>query len=90
MPESKRYVRVAKQLTTETAHRLINYPGKCAHLHGHTYRWEMGVTVRGLDKYDMSMDFGDIKRLMAQFAFNIYDHALVPVSYTHLTLPTKA
>jgi len=34
-------MRITKQYRTETAHRLMNYDGKCSHLHGHSYLWEV-------------------------------------------------
>lgn len=44
------------------AHRLMNYNGKCEHLHGHNYR--VHVTVRAPSPGDggMVIDFGDLKK----------------------------
>jgi 6-pyruvoyltetrahydropterin/6-carboxytetrahydropterin synthase len=57
---------INKEFRFEAAHRLHNHGGKCAHLHGHSYR--VIVTVTGLIKpadgapdEGMVMDFSDVK-----------------------------
>jgi 6-pyruvoyl-tetrahydropterin synthase len=49
-----------------TGHRQIGYPGHCAWVHGHT--WRGTITIRceefPRDHLDMSLDFGDLKRIM--------------------------
>ncbi len=66
---------ITKTLVTETAHRLTDYSGKCAHLHGHSYHWV--VTVEGnLDHRGIVADFGDVKKCMEN-GFGFLDHALV-------------
>ena len=72
---------VTKRITTETGHRLINYNGKCAHLHGHRYEWE--VTVSSLsptnytnDQTGMVVDFKDLKAIMKE-VIEPLDHAFV-------------
>lgn len=66
---------VTKVLQTETGHRLTNYSGKCAHLHGHSYRWE--VTVEGrAENNGMVIDFKQLKQLMEE-VIGPLDHALV-------------
>lgn len=66
---------VTKQMRTETGHRLLNYEGRCAHLHGHSYLWE--VTVEGvLDHRGMAVDFKDLKKHMMT-VIDPFDHALV-------------
>ena len=44
------------------AHRLKDYDGECANLHGHT--WEVEVTVQHTTLWDngIAMDFKDIKK----------------------------
>lgn len=69
-------ITVTKQMRTETAHRLLNYDGRCAHLHGHSYLWECEVGGPGLDSRAMVADFKDVKRAMYG-VLDILDHALV-------------
>lgn len=66
---------VTKIMWTETAHRLVNYQGKCAHLHGHSYRWEVSASGP-LDERGMVLDFADLKDTMEQ-VIGPLDHALV-------------
>src|SRR3989442_15945781 len=60
-----RYGIVTKIFHFESAHHLPRHRGKCAHLHGHSYRLE--VTIRGPIKdmpgasdHGMGMDFDDL------------------------------
>ncbi|MBE0432956.1 6-carboxytetrahydropterin synthase [candidate division WOR-3 bacterium] len=39
------------------AHQVKGYPGDCAGLHGHTYKIQVRVGVRNLDKIGMGVDF---------------------------------
>ena len=68
---------VTKGITTETAHRLTNYKGKCAHIHGHSWRWEVVVEVSRPDARGISIDFGDLKKIMVENIEEVFDHALV-------------
>lgn len=73
-------VSVTKIMTTETAHRLINYSGKCAHMHGHSYRWEVTAQLPNgsVDpSNDISVDFGDLKYAMIRCIHEPFDHACV-------------
>lgn len=73
-------ISVTKCMTTETAHRLCRYGGKCAHIHGHSYRWE--VTVALTNDYisalnQISVDFSELKDAMRAVIYKRFDHALV-------------
>ena len=48
------------------AHRLKDYPGSCASLHGHN--WEVTVFIRGekLDPLGMLVDFRDVKKAVRE------------------------
>ncbi|OAT81347.1 6-carboxytetrahydropterin synthase QueD [Desulfotomaculum copahuensis] len=48
------------------AHRLSNYQGQCANLHGHT--WQLEVTVKGekLDANGMLLDFKALKEMVGR------------------------
>lgn len=67
---------VTKQLRTETAHRLMDYDGRCAHLHGHSYLWEVTATAPELSSNGMIVDFKDLKAAM-NTVLDEFDHALV-------------
>ena len=43
------------------AHQVKGYPGDCAGLHGHTYRIQVKVRAKMLDKLGMAIDFRHVK-----------------------------
>ena len=67
---------VTKQYRTETGHRLMNYKGKCAHLHGHSYLWEVTVQSPRLDERGMVIDFKELKAVMEKILEPL-DHAML-------------
>lgn len=53
---------VRKDVTFDSAHRLVKgYPGKCRHLHGHTWRATFEIAREKLDEYAFVRDFSDFK-----------------------------
>ena len=74
-----RYAIVTKIFHFESAHHLPGHRGKCAHLHGHSYRLE--VTIRGPIKdapgesdHAMVMDFDDLSRTVKNSVIERLDH----------------
>jgi len=67
---------ITKQLRTETGHRLSMYDGRCSHIHGHSYLWEVTVTTSKLTDNGMVADFKDVKEAMTT-VLDPLDHALV-------------
>lgn len=68
---------VTKKFTFDSAHKLINYEGKCKNLHGHTY--SLYVTVSGeIDKLSgMVVDFNLIKNVVNENVIYILDHNML-------------
>lgn len=86
-------MKVTKQLRTETGHRLTNYVGRCAHLHGHSYLWEVTASALKLDEKNMVMDFKDLKKAM-NTVLDPLDHCMVfspkdPLLVGRLTPPSE-
>lgn len=50
----------------EAAHRLVDYPGKCNRLHGHSWTVEMSVIGNKLDKIGMVADFKTLKAMLME------------------------
>jgi len=69
-------MQVSKQYRTETGHRLNDYDGKCSHLHGHSYLWEVTVDSEHLSDNGMVVDFKDLKKAMVT-VLEPLDHAMV-------------
>ena len=68
--------KVTKQYRTETGHRLDDYDGKCSHLHGHSYLWEVTVQAENLTPNGMVTDFKNLKAAMKE-VLEPFDHAMV-------------
>lgn len=69
--------RVAKHIDFCYGHRLLNYEGKCRHLHGHNGRVEIHLEGVALDGRGMLVDFGDIKRVMKSWIDDNLDHRMI-------------
>ncbi len=68
-------MKLSVEFSFDAAHRIMGHAGKCAWLHGHTYR--LGVTVQAetLNRLGMVMDFDDLKALMEKYLLSRWDHA---------------
>lgn len=51
----------------EAAHDIPGHKGKCARLHGHSYRIEAEFTGRELNEIGMLKDFKDLKEALNEF-----------------------
>ena len=58
-------------------HRLLNYDGKCRHLHGHNGRVEVDIEAKELDGRGMVYDFSDIKESIKNWIDETLDHRLL-------------
>jgi 6-pyruvoyltetrahydropterin/6-carboxytetrahydropterin synthase len=70
-------IEVTKELKFCCAHRLLNYRGACANVHGHNYKVLVTFTSDGLDSLGMVIDFGVIKKHLQQSLDDEYDHSIV-------------
>lgn len=69
--------KVTKTIDFCYGHRLLNYEGKCRHLHGHNGRIEVDIELPTLDGRGMVLDFSDIKRTLKQWIDETLDHRLI-------------
>ena len=58
-------------------HRLLNYAGKCRHLHGHNGRAEIELSTKDLDRLGMVEDFTKIKRAIQGWIDENLDHKMI-------------
>jgi 6-pyruvoyltetrahydropterin/6-carboxytetrahydropterin synthase len=70
-------MQIRKHFRFEAAHVLPYHPGKCARMHGHSYRLE--VAVRGPIQTDgpargMIEDFDRLKQIVRREAIDLLDH----------------
>ena len=75
MSESCVYT-VSVQAHYDSAHFLVNYQGKCEHLHGHRYVVEAAVQSAELNEAGIAFDFVDLKRELRALA-DYLDHTLL-------------
>ena len=64
----------------DSAHFLAGYEGKCANIHGHRWKVEVGINGDTLQqegtKRGMLIDFSDLKKALHNIA-DSFDHALI-------------
>ena len=68
---------VSKSVSFCYGHRLINYSGKCQHLHGHNARAVITLESGTLDERGMVEDFSEVKRLVWEWLEREIDHTLL-------------
>jgi 6-pyruvoyltetrahydropterin/6-carboxytetrahydropterin synthase len=62
---------IGYEMTFDAGHRIVGHKGKCARLHGHTYRGKFTVAGRLIDP-GFVVDFGDLKDMV-----NEWDHFML-------------
>ncbi|MEZ6106670.1 MAG: 6-carboxytetrahydropterin synthase [Pirellulaceae bacterium] len=68
---------ISKEISFCYGHRLLNYSGKCRHLHGHNGRVELILDGVELDDRGMLVDFGDVKAPMKHWIDTNLDHRML-------------
>ena len=58
-------------------HRLLDYDGKCANLHGHNGLVEIEIKTNKLDARGLVVDFGEIKAIVKKFLDENLDHKMI-------------
>lgn len=69
--------RVTRELHFCYGHRLLNYQGKCKHLHGHNGVAVITLESNALDERGMVVDFSDLKRVMQTWIDQNLDHRML-------------
>ena len=69
--------RVTREIYFCYGHRLLNYDGKCKHLHGHNGKAVIVLEAASLDPLGMVVDFSDIKRLVGTWIDDTLDHKMI-------------
>lgn len=75
-------VAVCKIFTFDAAHQLVGHYGKCANLHGHTYKLEVVLKGRiiheaGDSSEGFVMDFHDLKKIVKERIVDPWDHSFL-------------
>ncbi|HQR43674.1 MAG TPA: 6-carboxytetrahydropterin synthase [Gemmatales bacterium] len=69
--------RVTREIHFCYGHRLLNYAGKCRHLHGHNGTAVITIESDKLDALGMVVDFSEIKRVMQTWIDSNLDHKMI-------------
>ncbi|MCI0701083.1 MAG: 6-carboxytetrahydropterin synthase [Planctomycetia bacterium] len=69
--------RVTKELHFCYGHRLLNYAGKCRHLHGHNGKAVITLEADSLDGLGMVVDFSEMKRVIGKWIDDTLDHRML-------------
>lgn len=68
---------VTRELSFCYGHRLLEYDGKCRHLHGHNGRAVLTLEAPSLDDVGMVVDFGRLKRVVGSWIDEHLDHKML-------------
>ncbi|HLW64897.1 MAG TPA: 6-carboxytetrahydropterin synthase [Gemmataceae bacterium] len=69
--------RVTREIHFCYGHRLLNYDGKCKHLHGHNGKAVIVLEAPTLDQLGMVVDFSRIKRQVGAWIDESLDHKMI-------------
>src|SRR5205809_6973348 len=68
---------VTREIRFCYGHRLLEYGGKCRHLHGHNGRAVITLAAAALDSRGMVMDFSHIKHVVGAWIDSHLDHRML-------------
>jgi 6-pyruvoyltetrahydropterin/6-carboxytetrahydropterin synthase len=68
---------VTREIRFCYGHRLLQYDGKCRHLHGHNGRALITVQADRLDALGMVVDFSTIKKVVSGWIDSHLDHRMI-------------
>ncbi len=69
--------RIAREIDFCYGHRLLDYEGKCRHLHGHNGRAVIVLESPQLDARGMVLDFSAIKQTISRWIDEHLDHRML-------------
>jgi len=65
---------ITKEVYFCYGHRLMNHPGKCRNLHGHSVKASISIKQEQLNEQAMVCDFSDVKECVEAFIDQHLDH----------------
>ncbi len=69
--------RVTREIPFCYGHRLLDYDGKCRHLHGHNGRAVVALETADLDALGMVVDFSRLKQVVGGWIDETLDHKML-------------
>src|SRR5271168_3365018 len=77
IPSGEAMYSVTREIHFCYGHRLLNYDGKCRHLHGHNGRAVITLQSEQLDALGMVVDFSLLKRVIGGWIDQALDHKML-------------
>jgi len=68
---------VTKSFEFDAAHRLVDYDGKCARIHGHRYKVLITLSSSKLDDSGFVCDFNELKNVVGEWIDENWDHKII-------------
>jgi 6-pyruvoyl-tetrahydropterin synthase len=68
--------RIHRSVDISFAHHVRGHRGACINLHGHTWKFEVGLKARELDRSGFVVDFGELSSRVLRPCHALLDHAL--------------
>jgi len=68
---------ITKEVYFCYGHRLMNHPGKCKHLHGHSVKASISIKQDTLNHQGMVYDFSDLKEVVEGYINQHLDHNFI-------------
>ncbi|MCK9606028.1 MAG: 6-carboxytetrahydropterin synthase [Methylomonas sp.] len=65
---------ITKEVYFCYGHRLMNHPGKCRNLHGHSVKASISIQSKQLNQQGMVCDFADVRDAVESFVDRHLDH----------------
>lgn len=66
-----------RRIHFSASHRLLNYDGCCAHIHGHNYVVFFHATADHLNDQGMVIDFSVLKKRLGGWIDEHWDHGII-------------
>jgi len=74
---------IQKSIDIDFAHHVAGHSGPCANLHGHTWKFEVGLSAETLDKEGFVIDFKRLKERVLKPCHALLDHCVAMGSETY-------
>ena len=68
--------RIHRSVDISFAHHVRGHRGACINIHGHTWKFEVGLEADTLDAEGFVVDFGVLKRQVLEPCHRLLDHSL--------------
>ena len=68
--------KIVKSIDIDFAHHIRGHQGACINIHGHTWKFEVGVQAKELDENGFVIDFSKLKKSVLLPCHQLLDHSL--------------